>query len=342
MGEVYGKEHLLQRHEESNSDGKDPSVIAPDVYMAHCFRRSLPSQSLVKIPGQRFHPRKSRSSSRRMIKSLNKDHQTYILETCKTPIQEVQSRAMDICESCFRVASLKCPVNKRPSNWIEKTRTPTESNHQLKSKAKRCTSFQSKRTGTNWTDDEKRIYRDKRIARTQEILQYLLPIVESSKSMKSTQMNNLVNPRANFQQHELIPTACINKRRYSTPWAPTRNLPFKAQRNLMTDNSEWLQSVPQGSFESLSPLCNLQKKTKHFELWVNKAKEGQLATSKWETVPSSSKVDTNVIRGSSLLPPKESTMRSSEQRIPYLTRCIKKPSENNGLLTFHLKFQRNS
>lgn len=77
-----------------------------------------------------------------------------------------------------------------------------ESNHQLKSKAKRYTSFQSKRTSTNWTDDEKRIYRDKRIARTQEILQYLLPIVESSKSMKSTQMNNLVNPRANFQQHE--------------------------------------------------------------------------------------------------------------------------------------------
>lgn len=102
----------------------------------------------------------------------------------------------------------------------------------------------------------------------------------------------------------------------------------------MTDNSEWLQSVPQGSFESLSPLCNLQKKTKHFELWVNKAKEGQLATSKWETVPSSSKVDTNVIRGSSLLPPKESTVRSSEQRIPYLSRGIKKPSERNGPLSF--------
>ncbi|GAB1290671.1 Cytosolic carboxypeptidase 3 [Apodemus speciosus] len=362
--EVYGKAHLLQRHEESNSDGKD----APDVYVAHCFRRSLPNQGLVKIPGQRFYPRKTRSSSRRIIKSLSKDHRTYILETCKNPIQEVQSRGINIYESCFKVASLKCPLNKRPSNWMEKTRIPTESHHQLKNKAKRCMSFQSKRTGTNWTDDEKRIYRDKRIAQTQEILQYLLPIVESSQSMKSTQMTDLVNPRADFQQHQptpdtsgscgsagtvnffnsmsiiyirrLIPTACISRRRYSTPWTPTRNLPFKTQRHLMTDTSEWLQSVPQGSFESLSPLCNLQK-TKHFELWTKRDKDVQLATSKWKTVPSSSKMDANIIRGNSLLQPKGSTMRDSEQRTPYLSSSSKNCSEGVPL-TFQLKLHRNS
>ncbi|XP_029334247.1 cytosolic carboxypeptidase 3 isoform X2 [Mus caroli] len=261
--EVYGKEHLLQRHEESNSDGNDPRIDAPDVYVAHCFRRPLPSQGV-------------------------------------------------------------------------------ESHHQLKSKAKKCSSFQSKRTGTNWTDDEKRIYRDKRIAQTQEILKYLLPIVESSQNRKSTQMNNLINPIANLQQHQLIPTACINRRRYSIPWTPTRNLPFKTQRNLMTDTSEWLQSVPLVSFESLLPLCNLQKKTKHFELWGKKAKDVQLATSQWEAVPSSSNMDASIIRGNSVLQPKEFTMRSSEQRIPYLTKTSKKPSESDGLLTFQLKFHRNS
>ncbi|NP_001276586.1 cytosolic carboxypeptidase 3 isoform X3 [Mus musculus] len=340
MQEVYGKEHLLQRHDESNSDGNDPRIDAPDVYVAHCFRRPLPNQGVVKIPGQRFYPGKTWSSSQRMIKSLNKDHRTCILETCKNPIQEVQSRGINIHESCFKMA--KCPMNKRPSHWIEKTRIPTESHHQLKSKAKRCSSFQSKRTGTNWTDDEKRIYRDKRIAQTQEILKYLLPIVESSQNRKSTQMNNLINPIANLQQHQLIPTACINRRRYSIPWTPTRNLPFKAQRNLMTDTSEWLQSVPLGSFESLLPLCNLQKKTKHFELWGKKAKDVQLATSQWEAVPLSSNMDASIIRGNSVLQPKEFTMRSSKQRIPYLTKTSKKPSESDGLLTFQLKIHRNS
>ncbi|XP_031237338.1 cytosolic carboxypeptidase 3 isoform X4 [Mastomys coucha] len=307
--EVYGKELLLQRHEESNSDGKDLRPNVPDIYVAHCFRRSLPNQGLVKIPRQRFYPRKTQSSSRHMIKSLNKDHRTYILETCKNPIQEVQSRGIDIYESCFKVASLKCPMNKKPSNWTENIRIPTESHHQLKSKAKQCTSFQSKRTGTNWTDDEKRIYRDKRIARTQEILQYLLPIVESSQNIRSTQMNDLVNPRADLQ-HQLIPTACINRRRYSTPWTPTRNLPFKTQRNLMTHTSKWLQSVPQGSFESLSPLCNLQKRTKHFEFWTKKAKDVQLATSKWKTVPSSSNMDANI-----------RVSRSTEHRHPHNLWC---------------------
>lgn len=76
------------------------------------------------------------------------------------------------------------------------------SHHKLKSKVKRRASLQSKRISTNWTDDEKRIYRDKRIAQTQEILQYLLPIVESSKSMKSTQMKDLFTPGANFQQRQ--------------------------------------------------------------------------------------------------------------------------------------------
>lgn len=110
----------------------------------------------------------------------------------------------------------------------------------------------------------------------------------------------------------------------------------------MTDTSEWLQSVALGSFESLLPLCNLQKKTKHFELWGKKAKDVQLATSQWEAVPLSSNMDASIIRGNSVLQPKEFTMRSSKQRIPYLTKTSKKPSESDGLLTFQLKIHRNS
>lgn len=68
---------------------------------------------------------------------------------------------------------------------------------------KECTSFQSKKAGINWTDDEKRIYRDKEIAQTQEILQYLLPIMKSTKNVQTTQIKQILNPRINFQiQHQ--------------------------------------------------------------------------------------------------------------------------------------------
>lgn len=60
-------------------------------------------------------------------------------------------------------------------------------------------SFQSKKTGVNWTDDEKRIYRDKKIAQTEEILQYLIPIMESTSSVRTNQVKRIFNPRTNFQ-----------------------------------------------------------------------------------------------------------------------------------------------
>ncbi|KAL6033350.1 hypothetical protein STEG23_021050, partial [Scotinomys teguina] len=276
--EAYGKERLLQRQEESNSDVK------------------------VKIPEHIFYPQKTHSSSQRMNQSLNKHQRTYILEPSTSPIQEaVQSKGLDMYESCFQVASLKCPMNKQASNWMEKTRIPTESHHELKRKAKRRTSSQSKRAGTNWTDDEKRIYRDKRIAETQEILQYLLPMVESSKTIKSTQMQDLFNPGADFQQHQ----------------------------NLMTNTSEWLQSLPQNSLESFSPLCNLQKKKKHPELCARDTEDVMLPSSKQETVPSRSKMDADIVHSNSLQP-EESILRSSEQMVPRLTKTNKKPTKSDG------------
>lgn len=68
---------------------------------------------------------------------------------------------------------------------------------------KECPSFQSKKADINWTDDEKRIYRDKKIAETQEILQYLLPIIHSTKNVQTTQITEVFNPRTSFQiQHQ--------------------------------------------------------------------------------------------------------------------------------------------
>lgn len=64
---------------------------------------------------------------------------------------------------------------------------------------KECTSFQRKKTGINWTDDEKRIYREKRMVQTEEILQYVLPVMESTKNMPTNQIKQMFNPRTNFQ-----------------------------------------------------------------------------------------------------------------------------------------------
>ncbi|XP_052577675.1 cytosolic carboxypeptidase 3 isoform X6 [Peromyscus californicus insignis] len=127
----------------------------------------------------------------------------------------------------------------------------------------------------------------------------------------------------------LIPTACINIRRYSTPWTPTRNVPFKTQRNLMTNASEWLRSVPQGSFESLSPLCNLQKRKKHSELCARDTEDMTLPSSKQETVRPRPKMDANIVHGNSLQL-EESILKSSEQMVPRPTKSNKKPNESNG------------
>lgn len=64
---------------------------------------------------------------------------------------------------------------------------------------KQSPSFQSKKTGVNWTDDEKRIYRDKKIAQTEEILQYLIPIMESTTNVRTNQIKQIFTPRTNFQ-----------------------------------------------------------------------------------------------------------------------------------------------
>ncbi|XP_054361163.1 cytosolic carboxypeptidase 3 isoform X2 [Mirounga angustirostris] len=213
--------------------------------------------------------------------------------------------------------------------------------HNLKSKMKECTSFQSKKTGINWTDDEKRIYRDKKIAQTQEILQYLLPIMESTKNAQTPQIKQILNPRTNCQiQHQLMPATYINIQRCSTSWTPPRNHPFISQRNLMVSSPEWLQSVSQRSLESLSALKVPKKKKKHSRIKATKTKDMKPLSSKWETIPSSFEKDADIIKEKSLQA-EESNEQNSMQIAP---RPIKnrneQPSKNHGQATFYLKFQR--
>ncbi|XP_014643221.1 PREDICTED: cytosolic carboxypeptidase 3 [Ceratotherium simum simum] len=203
--------------------------------------------------------------------------------------------------------------------------------HNLKSKMKECTSFQSKKTGVNWTDDEKRIYRDKRIAQTQEILQYLLPIMESTKNMRTAQIKQIFNPRTNFQiQHELKPATYINTKRYSTSWTPPRNPPFISQRNLMLSSSERLQCVSQRSFESLSPLKGPRKRKKHSQIKATKTKDMNPVSSKWETILSSFEKDASITKDKNLQA-EASNQQSSMQITPHLTKNKEEqPNKNDG------------
>uniref|UniRef100_A0A8C9JTI8 AGBL carboxypeptidase 3 n=1 Tax=Panthera tigris altaica TaxID=74533 RepID=A0A8C9JTI8_PANTA len=202
--------------------------------------------------------------------------------------------------------------------------------HNLKRKMKECTSFQSKTTGINWTDDEKRIYRDKRIAQTQEILQYLLPIMESTKIVQNPQIKQILNPRTNFQiQHQLKPATFINIKRYSTSWTQPRNPRFTSQSNLAVSSSEWLQSVSQRSFESLSPLKVPEKKKKHSQIKATKTQDVKPLSSKWETAPSSFEKDAD-IKGKSLQA-EGSSDQNSKQIAPHLTRNRdEQPNRNYG------------
>ncbi|KAL4692307.1 hypothetical protein H8959_016117, partial [Pygathrix nigripes] len=214
--------------------------------------------------------------------------------------------------------------------------------HNLKSKIKECISFQSKKTGINWTDDEKRSYKDKGIVQTQEILQYLLPIMHNPKNMQTTQIKQLFNPRTNFQiQHQLNPATCRNIKKYSTPWAAPRNHPFVIQGDVMANSSEWVQSKPHGSLESLSPLKG-PKKNKHSQIWAIKNEDIKPLSSKWETASSSFGMDANILKYKSLQA-EETNQQSSKHTALHLTKNKdEQANKNDGQPTLYLKFQRES
>nr|XP_024645331.1 cytosolic carboxypeptidase 3 isoform X2 [Macaca nemestrina] len=214
--------------------------------------------------------------------------------------------------------------------------------HNLKSKIKECISFQSKKTGINWTDDEKRSYKDKGIVQTQEILQYLLPIMHNPKNMQTTQIKQLFNPRTNFPiQHQLNPATCRNIKKYSTSWTAPRNHPFVIQGDVMANSSEWVQSKPHGSLESLSPLKG-PKKNKHSQIWAIKNEDIKPLSSKWETASSSFGMDANVLKYKSLQA-EETNQQSSKHTALHLTKNKdEQANKNDGQPTLYLKFQRES
>ncbi|XP_026235696.2 cytosolic carboxypeptidase 3 [Urocitellus parryii] len=332
--EVYGREHVLQKHKESNSDVKGKSL-------QNKLWKSDVAAACYKVFGAAIAV-KMKENSQNMIQSFSRDNRRYFLETCERPIQEIiQPLGNRLYENCFRVTSLKFPRSQQTSSWIEKTRIRKDLHHNLKSKGKECTPVQSKKSGINWTDDEKRIYRDKRIAQTQEILHYLLPIMETQKPMENTQIKQLFNSRSNFQiQHQSKPATCINIKKYNSSWTPPRNPPFVTQRNLRTDASEWFQSVPQRSLESLTPLKGTKKRKKHV-LWATKTEDMNLLNSKWETAASSFEVVANIKDKS--LQDEESKLQSSKQIVPHLPKTKEEqPHQNDRQLTFHLRFQRDN
>nr|XP_031311258.1 cytosolic carboxypeptidase 3 isoform X1 [Camelus dromedarius] len=208
--------------------------------------------------------------------------------------------------------------------------------HNLNSNMKECTSFQSKKAGVNWTDDEKRIYRDKEIAQTQEILQYLLPIMKSTKNVQTTQIKQILNPRINFQiQHQPQPSTYINIKKYSTSWTPPRNPPLRSQRNLPVNSSECLQSVSQKSSESLSPLKGPKKKKKHSRAKATKTKDMKHVSGKWETTPSSFEKGAD-----QSLQAEESNQQGSLQTAPHLIKNKgEQPKKKDGQPTFCLMLQ---
>ncbi|XP_043728864.1 cytosolic carboxypeptidase 3 isoform X2 [Cervus elaphus] len=335
--EVCDKGHLVQRHKESVSDVTDTRPSISDDCIFDYFRRQLPNQA--KLPGRvPAWLLKRYLSSQTVIQKLSRDQQRYVLETHKKNEETVQPRNNDLYENCVKVTSLKCPLNKQTRIWTGTTRIPTEDlHHNLKSTMKECPSFQSKKADINWTDDEKRIYRDKKIAETQEILQYLLPIIHSTKNVQTTQITEVFNPRTSFQiQHQQKPSSNINIRKCSTSWTPPRNLPLMSQRTLTISTSKWFQSLSRKSSESSLPLRGPKKRKKYSRVKATKTKDMKAASSKWEMTPSSSEKDAD-----KSLQAEGSSQQGSMQTAPHPTKTKGgQPKKKHGQPTFHLKLQR--
>ncbi|XP_042526057.1 cytosolic carboxypeptidase 3 [Dipodomys spectabilis] len=176
-----------------------------------------------------------------------------------------------------------------------------DAHHNSKSEVKECTASQSKKTGMNWTDDEKTIYRDKKIAQTTEILEYLLPIMESPRQIEKTQIKNLFNPKTNFKiQHQINPATCPDLKGSRKSCTGLRNSPFVTQKTIATSDSEWFQSASQRSLEDLSPPKDPKERKKHSPAWATKTKDVKPFSNKSETALATSETDAELVNSDSL------------------------------------------
>ncbi|KAM4874488.1 cytosolic carboxypeptidase 3 isoform 4-T4 [Thomomys bottae] len=287
------------------------------------------------------------SSSRGSDSSESNDCQTYLVQltsqvTNKKKHLKTKKERNAAIASHQNATKEVCGEDNEKQILGETSSDMTVMQHNSKSKVKECTAFQSKKTDMNWTDDEKRIYRDKRIAQTQEILECLLPIMESSKHKEKTQIKNLFNPQTNFKiQHQINPAACPNLQSPQKSWRELRNPPFVTQRTIATNASEWFQSVSHRSLESLSPLKDPKKNKKHPSCWATKTKDVESFKSKSETTPATPETDSETINSNSL-GTEESKQHSSQKVTPHAPKQKReKRQQSIGELNLRLKFYKN-
>ncbi|XP_019061875.1 cytosolic carboxypeptidase 3 isoform X4 [Fukomys damarensis] len=276
------------------------------------------------------------SSSRGSDSSESNDSQTYLLKvtsqikTKKKYLKTKKERNSTIASH----QNAKAEVHDREhlQQTHEESNSDAKDLHDnLKIKAKECPSFQRKKTSINWTDDEKRIYRNKRIVQSQELLQYFLPMVESPRSIE----------RTNFQiSHQLKQASCINIKRYSTSWTP-RNPPFITPKSLMTNTSDWLQCVPRRPPGNFSPFKGYKRKN-FSQTQATKTEDIESLSSKWETASPSFEMDANILKDKSL-PAEEYNLQRPMQVVPHLTKNKgEHANKKDGHLAFHRRFQRDN
>ncbi|KAM5255760.1 cytosolic carboxypeptidase 3 [Ctenodactylus gundi] len=245
----------------------------------------------MKIPGQTpSNLLKRYLSSQNMIQIFGKDEQRYFLETYERPTR----------------GTAQLEDNLHPN---------------LKSKMKEYTSFRSRKTGMNWTDDEKRIYRDKRNTQSQELLHCLLPIMESPKNVKAINIKQLLNPRTNFQtQHQPKQATCANVKKHGgTYWSVPRNTPLIALKNPVTVASEWLRCTPQRLLHS-SPPKGHRKRKRNPQMQATETEDLRpLSSSRWETALSGFKMDVNILKDKDLQA-EEPSLQNPQGAVPHLTK----------------------
>ncbi|XP_031794961.1 cytosolic carboxypeptidase 3 isoform X1 [Sarcophilus harrisii] len=164
--------------------------------------KEITSKAKVKLPGP-VSPwlLKNYLSSYRL--TLNNDHSKNISEPVGPGEQKIQKmclpKKLSTNGNNFKTTSQQCPSGKS-SSWTEKIVTSKEDLQcKLKNNYREPTTSQRKKSNMNQTENTKRIFIKNKSFQTQEIFEFLFPVVESAQGTQSPQMKQLNDPQSNIE-----------------------------------------------------------------------------------------------------------------------------------------------
>ncbi|XP_072508756.1 cytosolic carboxypeptidase 3 isoform X5 [Notamacropus eugenii] len=144
--------------------------------------------------------------------TLNNDHSKNISEPVGPGEQKIRKMCLPKKLSAngnnFKTTSQQYPSGKS-SSWTEKIVTSKEDVHcKLKNSYREPVTSIRKNSNTNWTENTNRIFIKNKSFQSQEMFQFLFPVVKSAQRTQSPQMKQLLKHQSNIEiQYRLNPAS---------------------------------------------------------------------------------------------------------------------------------------